>query len=116
MQENAEGYFLTAEVMLWFRQHYLRSQEDNKHPYFSPVLYPDLSGLPPAFIATAEFDPLRDVGQQYARELKRHGVLVESKNYEGLIHGFANFHAFSPGAKAALSECAQQLQSALQSQ
>lgn len=113
IRENAEGYMLTGEMMTWFRNHYLNSSEELLHPYFAPVLAEDLGDLPPAFIATAEFDPLRDVGKMYADKLQSSGVPVAFKNYEGLIHGFANFADFVPLAKTALGECAIQLRQAM---
>lgn len=109
IRENGEGYLLTTEIMEWFRNHYFRTEEDANNPYVSPILYKDLSGLPSSFIATAQYDPLRDVGKAYALKLKESGVAVVYKNYEGLIHGFANFHTFVPEAQQALNECAEQL-------
>jgi acetyl esterase len=113
MQENATGYLLNTDMMHWFRKHYLNSMEELLHPYVSPVLYPDLTGLPPAFIATAEFDPLRDVGLAYAAKLRENGVDVTSKNFAGMIHVFANFYGFVPGATKALNECGEILRHAL---
>lgn len=113
IQENAEGYMLTSEMMNWFRKQYLNSGEELVHPYFAPILHRDLSGLPPAFIATAQFDPLRDVGEAYAEELRKNGVSVTHKNFDTLIHGFANFHGLVPAATTALEDCAQQLHDAL---
>ncbi|GLG01927.1 alpha/beta hydrolase [Alicyclobacillus hesperidum subsp. aegles] len=106
IEENCDGYLLTGELMSWFRDHYLNSQEDFFNPYFAPILYPDLSGLPPACIATAEYDPLRDVGKMYADALREKGVPVIYRNFADLIHGFAQFHGISPGATTALQWCA----------
>jgi len=58
------------------------------NPLVSPLLASDHSGLPPAFVFTAGFDPLRDEGRAYADKLKTAGVSVDYKNYEGTIHGF----------------------------
>lgn len=109
IRENGEGYLLTTDLMTWFRKHYFNNENDVKKPYASPILYPDLSSLPPAFIATAQYDPLRDVGKEYAEKLKENGVEVEYKNYEGLIHGYANFHTFVKEAEEALEEAAERL-------
>ncbi len=62
-QENAEGYLLTRDAIMWFRDHYLHSDADMSHPDASPLLAPSLDDLPPAFIITAEFDPLCDEGE-----------------------------------------------------
>ncbi|RSL34006.1 steryl acetyl hydrolase [Salibacterium salarium] len=87
-QENADGYLLTKDSMEWFWNHYLRNKEDGKNPYASPFLADNLSGLPPALVVTAGFDPLRDEGEAYAKRLKEAGVPVEAKRYDGMIHGF----------------------------
>jgi acetyl esterase/lipase len=86
--ENAEGYGLQRETMRWFWNHYLADPADADNPFVSPLRAPDLSGLPPAFIATAEFDPLRDDGEMYAERLREAGVDVTVKRYDGMIHGF----------------------------
>lgn len=88
MRENAEGYFLTRAEMTWFRNHYLRSAEDELDPKASPMLADNLSGLPPALIITAEYDPLRDEGEEYGRLLQVSGVSITVSRYEGMIHGF----------------------------
>lgn len=87
-RDNGEGFGLTAETMRWFWGHYLANEQDGLHPYASPILSADLSGLPPALILTAEFDPLRDEGEAYAEKLRAASVPVEMKRYEGMVHGF----------------------------
>jgi acetyl esterase len=87
-RDNAEGYLLTRASMEWFWDHYLTSSDDGKNPYASPLLASDLSGLPPAMVITAEFDPLRDEGLAYAQRLRDAGVSVKSSHYDGMIHGF----------------------------
>jgi acetyl esterase len=86
--ENAEGYLLQRESMRWFWSHYVNDPSDGDNPYVSPLRAPDLSGLPPAFIATGEFDPLRDDGDLYAERLREAGVPVKLSRYDGMIHGF----------------------------
>ncbi len=87
-RENAEGYGLTAVAMRWYWTHYLRHETDGYHPYASPVRAESLRGLPPAFVVTAEHDPLRDEGEAYAARLLAEGVPVTRKRYDGMIHGF----------------------------
>jgi acetyl esterase len=87
-RENAEGYLLTKTMMAWFWDHYCPDIEQRKHPLISPLLVSDLSGLPPALMITAEFDPLRDEGEAYAARLKEAGVEVEMRRFNGFIHGF----------------------------
>ncbi|MHA6618510.1 alpha/beta hydrolase [Pseudonocardia sp. DLS-67] len=87
-RDNADGYMLTRGSMEWFWDHYLRSPEDEKNPYAAPLHAPDLSGLPPAMVVTAEFDPLRDEGRAYAERLQEAGVEVNARTYPGVIHGF----------------------------
>jgi acetyl esterase len=86
-RDNAEGYLLTKNGMVWFWDHYLRTDEDGFNPYASPLRALDLKNLPPAFVMTCEFDPLRDEGEAYAERLREAGVPVEAKRYDGLIHG-----------------------------
>jgi len=87
-EENGEGYLLTRAAMEWFWDHYLAQESDGNHPYAAPVLADDLTGLPPALVITAEYDPLRDEGAAYAERLDRAGVQVEHLPYLGAIHGF----------------------------
>jgi acetyl esterase len=102
-EENAEGYFLTLADMEWFADHYT-GDADRSDPRLSPALSTDLAGLPPAVIATAEYDPLRDQGNAYADALEAAGVPVVKRCYPGLIHGFFDLSALSPAAAAAVSE------------
>lgn len=113
LRENAEGYLLTKRLMNWFRGHYYRTEADRLNPYASPVHSELLHTLPPAAILTAEYDPLRDEAKAYAEQIKREGVDVFVKNYEGLIHGFAGFTAEVEEAYQAVAEGAAQLRQAL---
>jgi acetyl esterase len=87
-RKYAEDYFLKKSSMKWFRDHYLTTEQDRQNPLASPLLAPDLSGLPPAFVITAEFDILVDEGKAYAERLKQAGVSVTYRCYEGLVHLF----------------------------
>lgn len=86
--EHGEGLPLTRSDMQWFFGHYA-PQELWADPRISPLQHPSLAGSPPAWIATAEYDVLRDEGEDYARRLKEAGVQVELRRVEGLAHGFA---------------------------
>ncbi|AQQ54095.1 alpha/beta hydrolase [Planococcus lenghuensis] len=111
-EENAEGYLLTKDMMIWFQSHYVANEEDRNHPYLSPILAEDLKGMPPATILTAQYDPLRDIGIAFAEKLRSHGVEVFHKNYDDLIHGFANFTAYVPEARQAVAEGVEELKKA----
>ena len=101
---NAEGYFLTADDMLWFRDQY---QVDPADPRGSVLTHEDHTGLAPAIVATAEFDPLCDEGEAYAAVLEKAGVPVIARRYDGMIHGFFGLGHLSEGArKANLEICA----------
>jgi acetyl esterase len=98
--ENAEGYFLDLPTMTWFIGHYLAEGADPTDPRLSPIRAESLAGLPPAMVATAEFDPLRDEGEAYAAALADAGVRVDVQRYAGMIHGFMDMGPFSPAAQA----------------
>jgi acetyl esterase len=101
--ENGRGYFLEQDTIDWFLDNYAGSSPDIKDPRLSP-LYGDLSGLPPAIIVTAEFDPLRDEGEAYGKALEAAGGRADVCRYAGMIHGFFDMGAFSPAAQAAIEE------------
>ncbi len=102
--DNAEGYFLTADDMVWFLNHYIGDAKDFTDPMMSPIKAKDLAGLAPAVVATAEFDPLRDEGNAYADALRAAGVEVDSHCYDGMIHGFFDMGPLSTGARAATDD------------
>jgi acetyl esterase len=87
-KENATGYLLTRDAMRWYWNHYLARPTDARNPYAAPHQCKDLRGLPPALVITAEYDPLRDEGEEYARRLQQAGVPATCTRYDGLIHGF----------------------------
>lgn len=86
--ENAEGYGLTRATMEWFWGHYLADPAwEAAHPHAAPLRAADLSGLPPALVTTAEYDPLRDEAEAYAERLRAAGVAVAASRWLGLNHG-----------------------------
>ncbi len=102
----AEGFLLTKEDMDLFEAHYLPPGTDAHDPRVSVLEIEDLSGLPPAYVATAGFDPLRDEGEAYALRMRAAGVQVALRRHPGLIHGFANDTAISRTARGAMLEAA----------
>jgi acetyl esterase len=99
IDENGKGYILTRESMEEYRGYYVTSEDEKRHPYASPIFADDLSGLPPALVMTAEFDPLRDEGEAYAARLRESGVPTTAKRWDGHIHGSMTFTAVSPSAR-----------------
>jgi acetyl esterase len=86
--EHGSGYVLDSDQITWFFGHFLPPGWDRKDPYLFPLAERDLTGLPPALVMTAEFDPLRDGGVAYAERLANCGVSVEHLHAEDQMHGF----------------------------
>ncbi|MCC8432554.1 alpha/beta hydrolase [Reyranella aquatilis] len=100
-QACAEGYFLTKGLMDWFWKAYVPAGTDLADLRLSPLLAKDFTGLPPAFVLTAGYDPLRDEGRAYADRLIDAGVKTTYVNYPGTIHGFFSLTRFlKQGLKA----------------
>jgi len=112
IRENGNGYLLTEASMRWFWGHYLTRDLDGMDPYASPLLAPDLSGLPPALVQTAGYDPLRDEGEAYAQRMKEAGVQVECVRYDGLIHGYFGMQARVDAARKAHDDAGAALRAA----
>ena len=106
----AKGFFLTGEVMRWYRDHYLPTSEARNEVRASPGLEKDLSGLAPALIITAGFDPLRDEAEDYARRLKTAGVPMGMIRYENMVHGFMSLTGILKEGEAAIKTSVQALQ------
>ncbi|GAB93622.1 putative esterase [Gordonia rhizosphera NBRC 16068] len=100
--EFATGFYLTDEDMTWFIDHYVPDVDQRTDPRASPLLAEDLTGLAPAYVIVAGFDPLRDEGIAYADRLEAAGVPVILDRAGSLIHGFANMTLISPDARAAV--------------
>lgn len=87
-KEMSEGYSTNRDFMLWVWNKYLPENPDLNDPYLCPLKANDFTNLPPAFIMTANYDPLRDEGEVYAEKLLAGGVKVNLKRYEDQMHGF----------------------------
>ncbi len=101
--DKARGYLLEQPTVFWFYGHYAGAFGDAKDPRLSPLHAADLSGLPPAVVVTAEFDPLHDEDEAYGEALRAAGVQAEVTRYDGLVHGF-DMGTASPAAQAAIDE------------
>ena len=88
VQENGEGYLLTAVKMEDYLKLYESSPEDRQNPYFAPILEKDLSHMPETLILTAEFDQLRDEGEEYGKRLKEANNYVEIHRIPDALHGY----------------------------
>jgi acetyl esterase len=99
---NGSGYLLTTETMVWFWDNYCPDVSKRTHPHASPLRAPDLRGLPPALIVTAEFDPLRDEGEAYAQALRAAGVATELRRFDGMIHMFTALAHVIPAGRVGL--------------
>jgi acetyl esterase len=104
-RENADDPFLSADEMIWYWAQY----GDGKAPDDARAalsMASDLSGLPPTYLLTAGFDPLRDEGRAFGEALRRAGVPVHSSEYEDMPHGFLLFAGRLSRAQQGLSEVA----------
>jgi acetyl esterase len=109
---NGDGYFLTKEMMAWFGLQYMPEGQDPEDPLLSPLYAESLSGLPPATVITAEYDPLRDEGEAYAKRLLEAGVPTKLVRYEGVIHGFFSMNGMIDQADDAHAFAAEELRKA----
>lgn len=108
-----DGYVLTKSTMDWFLENYLPGPEAIQDPRASCLFAKDVGGLPPAFVITAGFDPLRDEGTAYADKMRAAGVTVEHVNVEGMVHGFFNMAGSLREPSRVLSLAAERLKAAL---
>jgi acetyl esterase len=110
---NGKGYMLTKESIAYYTESYLRNREDAKDWRASPQLADSHAGLPPAFVITAGFDPLRDEGLMYANVLTKAGVSSQYICFERQIHGFITMGRVMQEANTAVSLCASALKANL---
>ena len=108
-QNLATGYGLSTQAMKWFWDQYLQGTQHDRNPYAVPMIATSFTGLAPAILITAEFDPLRSDGENYAALLRRDGVSVTYKQFDGMIHGFFTNMAVTPTAKVAIDFVADEL-------
>ena len=113
MEENAEGYYLTRDMMRWFFDRYLNGPDEADDPRVSPLRNPDLTGLPPAFVLTMEYDPLRDQGVAYGDAMRNAGNHVESITYPGLFHGCFGMDEMIDAAKVPFADAVAAVRSAV---
>ncbi|QNA85443.1 alpha/beta hydrolase [Sphingomonas sp. So64.6b] len=109
MARYARGFFFEPEALEWIYSQYLENSTDITNPLVSPILAPDLAGLPPTFIITAGHDILRDDIEAYAARLADAGVRVEISCYETTIHGFTVMAGAIDAGLDALDECAEKI-------
>jgi len=108
----ADGFFLTRAEIAWFHRNY-SSPEDHGDPRLSPIRGADLSGLAPALVVTAGFDPLRDEGEAYAAAMAAAGTEVRLRRHPGMLHGFVNMIDLSRSARAAHVQVADEVRTML---
>lgn len=111
LEENGSGYFMSREDVVWFYRQY--APPDPSDWRMSPLLATDHSGLPPAYVVTAEYDPIRDEGEAYAEALRQAGVEADLTRYDGMVHGFFGMHATVDVARRAVQEAGTALAAAL---
>ncbi|WGD38867.1 alpha/beta hydrolase [Streptomyces cathayae] len=104
LRENAVGYGLETAGLKPFNAFYIDSGADPADPLVSPIKRADLTGLPPALVVTAEYDPMRDEGELYGRRLREAGVEAKVSRYEGAGHGFVQHFSWIPEYHAVFAE------------
>ena len=104
MRDNDDPALFNQRSVAWYWRHYLTSPDEGQDPRVSPLLADDLTGLPPALVITAEYDPLRDEGEQYAARLRESGVPVLQTRYDGMVHGFFAMAGVLDGGRRAMHQ------------
>jgi len=113
-RRNGEGYLLTREGIEFFRGCYLPEKKHWADWRASPLLAASHAGLPPAFVITAGYDPLRDEGREYAERLAQAGVEVAYREYSDMVHGFLLFGGVLDTARTAVADCCAALRGAFE--
>lgn len=108
----AEGYFLTRDAMAWFKGLYTPDPTDRLNPRCSPLRAESLTGVAPALVTTAGFDPLKDEGVAYVGRLREAGVPVEYIDYPGMIHGYLRAFAVVDAARTTIDDSARAIRRA----
>jgi acetyl esterase len=111
--ENAEGCFLTLDLVRWIEAQYFADGSDRHAPLAELNRVADLTGLPPAVVLTAEHDPVRDQGRRFVQRLREADVAVHHTDYPGMIHGWVNFKGQIDDGERGLDEVAAALRDAL---
>jgi acetyl esterase len=109
MRAADDRFLFNRHSVAWYRQHYLTDPGDAAHPLASPLRADQLAGLPPALVITAEYDPLRDQGEAYARRLADEGVQVQLSRYPGMAHGFFTMTGAVDASRAAIAQASSAL-------
>ncbi|MGH3759442.1 alpha/beta hydrolase [Actinophytocola sp.] len=109
LRDNDDRWMFNRHSVDWYWRNYLSTPEHGRDPRVSPLLAEDLSGLPPALVITAEYDPLRDEGERYADRLRESGVPVELTRYDGMAHGFFTMSGVLEPARQAVAQAAEYL-------
>ncbi len=109
MRAADDPFLFNRRSVAWYRQHYLTNPGDAASPLASPLHAESLAQLPPALVITAEYDPLRDQGEAYARRLADEGVQVELSRYPGMAHGFFTMAGTVDASRAAIAQAASRL-------
>lgn len=111
-EELADGYRLTKPLIDWFMDHYFSGDEQNREHQLASPLYADLGGLPPAFVISAGYDPLKDENVAYYEKLMADGVSARHEHYPGMIHGFISMGGFIDTGVECLRTCGAELKQA----
>jgi acetyl esterase len=108
-QSFATGYGLSTQAMKWFWEQYLQGDSHNNNPYAIPMTATEFTGVAPAIVITAQYDPLLSDGEKYAQLLERDQIPVIYREFAGMIHGFFTNLAVTPMATVAIDYAASEL-------